>query len=59
MKQILTLGRLAMRAYKSPCDGSMIEKIGAGHPYCYYLQSASLLNQDINEKCDCDLKKTC
>ena len=48
-----------MRAYKNPCDGSVIEKIGAGHLYCYYLQSASLLNQDINEKCDCDLKKTC
>ena len=59
MRQVKTLGRLAMRAYKNPCDGSMINEFGIGHPYCYYLQFAIVLNKDINEKCDCDMKNTC
>ena len=42
MRQVKTLGRIAMRAYKNPCDGSMINEFGTGHPYCYYLQFANV-----------------
>ena len=45
MRQIKTLGRLAMRAYKNPCGGSMIKEFGIGHLYCYYLQFANVSNK--------------
>ena len=59
MRQIKTLGRLAMRAYKNPCDGSMINEFGICHPYCYYLQFASVLNRDVNQKCNCYMENKC
>ena len=60
MNRVLTLGRLAMRAYKNPCNGSMVKVFGVGHPYCYYMQFLNLFNRDINRSyCQCKFNETC
>ena len=47
MNTVLTLGRLAIRAYKNPCDGSMVKVFGVGHPYCYYMQFLNLFKNVV------------
>ena len=60
MNTVLTLGELAIRAYKNPCDRSKISVFGIGHPFCYYMQFLNVFNQDVNiSKCQCNIFETC
>ena len=60
MNTVLTLGELAIRAYKNPCDISKISVFGIGHPFCYYMQFLNVFNQDVNiSKCQCNIFETC
>ena len=53
-------GKLCMRAFKNPCDGSFKEKLGNIYLYFYLLQYAKQLSIAINkDQCSYNVFQTC
>lgn len=49
----IRLTKLAIRAYKNPCDKSKQQIFGVGYPYCYFIQFYSKLNINRFLLCKC------
>ena len=49
----IRLTKLAIRAYKNPCDKSKQQIFGVDYPYCYFIQFYSKLNINRFLLCKC------
>ena len=54
----IKLTKLAMRAYKNPCDRSKQHIFGIGYPYCYFMQLYTKLKYNRMLLCKCG-KNSC
>ena len=55
-----TLATKCIKSLKNPCDGSFNKTLGNIYPYCYLLQQAFKMSDEINnDQCTCGILKTC